>query len=117
MSEYTAAKRGASCLIIPDNSHLPVGEIPDVEAVRRRTWTGQAAWATGAYLCCACGYWKDAGGKWGKSKNARACQRYSNLMGHRGLRVPADAPSCQFFEPNEAERERQALASTFGWRP
>jgi hypothetical protein len=113
MLNGAATGRGASRLLIPDNAHLTAGELPHLELIRRRTWAGQASWATGPHYCGNCAFWNDAGGKHGKSKQARACAEYLKLMGRRGPRVPADALACRFFQLNGEERQRRELAATF----
>jgi hypothetical protein len=111
MQNTPIRRRAASRLLVADNAHLTPGESPRLETVRRRTWLGQASWASGSVFCRDCEHWNDAGGPRGDSKLSRACQKYSDLMGRPGPRVPADAHACRLFEPNEAERARQELES------
>jgi hypothetical protein len=84
----------------------------EFEDVRRRTFAGQASWATSADVTCRlCEHWHGCGGETGRyaSPNGkggllkpRRCGKYQTLMnGKLGPAVPHDARACQFFRPAE----------------
>jgi hypothetical protein len=78
------------------------------------TQPGQAFWAlTGppATYCYQCAYWgyhkvkRTAAGNATKSKHASACKKFFELTNKHGPTVPANTPSCKYFERRNEEEK------------
>jgi hypothetical protein len=57
--------------------------------------------------CAFLGYFKTrrtASGDAVKTKSVRACAKYHELSGKHGAVLPANTPSCRYFERRETEK-------------
>lgn len=93
--------------LFPDE-HLTTID-PKLDALRRRTWPGQAHFAgTGPEhtMCHTCEHWTGCGTETGYySKNGnnhgmikpRPCEKYRSLMSEIGPAVPYSAAACKYY--------------------
>jgi hypothetical protein len=85
---------------------MTAAEPTAIERIRRRTFCGQASWAEGPQHCGVCTFWNDVGRAKSRSTQERACQKFDQLMGRTGPRVPGHALACRFFRPREKDSRR-----------
>jgi hypothetical protein len=81
----------------------------------RTTHKGQAYWAnTGPFgtTCGECVFWgyfrtrRTTAGEAVKARHVQACAKFHELTGKHGAVVPANAPSCRYFE-RKAKEEKE----------
>jgi len=96
-------------------SNLTQGYSSVLDHQIRTTHKGQAFWAnTGPFgsVCGECAYLgyakvrRTTAGDAVKTRRVQACAKFHELTGKRGAVLPANTPSCRYFERRKEEKEK-----------